>query len=427
MRVACYARVSSEEQARGGISIDAQLDALRTWAKDNGHEIVGEYVDPGISARKAPVKRPALQRLLADLAGVELVAFTKLDRWTRNVKGYYQVQDVLDKSKVAWIAIHEDYETVTASGRFKVNIMLSVAENEADRTGERIKTVQQYKIALGEPISGNMPIGYQVIDKRAVPDRYAQAVVDAFELYARTGNKCGVQRMLRERYGLTRALKNVDGLLRNRMYIGSFGGNDAFCEPLVSRSLYDKVQRTLAGRTSKQSPTGEVYLFSGLAFCSECGRRLGGAKNGAYIYYRCPDHHNRHVCDNPSYYRQGVIEAACLAQLADLVKNKTAAAPVKAPPPVNVPAVKQKLARLKELYVEGDIDKAQYLSRKNELTALLEASPSVRPSIVLGNNFAEEYGNMPAEKKKQFWRSVLDRVVCYPNKDLDIFFSAELY
>ena len=79
MRVACYARVSSEEQARGGISIDAQLDALRTWAKDNGHEIVGEYVDPGISARKAPVKRPALQRLLADRAGVELVAFTKLD------------------------------------------------------------------------------------------------------------------------------------------------------------------------------------------------------------------------------------------------------------------------------------------------------------------------------------------------------------
>jgi hypothetical protein len=280
---------------------------------------------------------------------------------------------------------------------------------------------------MGEPISGNMPIGYQVINKRAVPDKYAQAVVDAFELYAKTGNKSGVQRMLRERYGLVRALKNVDGMLRNKMYIGSFGGNDAFCEPLVSRTLFDKVQRTLAGRTSKQSPTGEVYLFSGLAFCSECGRRMGGAKNGAYIYYRCPDHHNRHVCENPSYYRQDIIEAACLAQLADLVKNKTAAAPVKAPPPVNVSAVKQKIARLKELYVEGDIDKAQYLARKNELTAMLNVQPSRKPSVVLGNDFAREYEKLSDEKKKQFWRSVLDRVNCYANRDMDIFFSADLY
>ena len=161
MRVALYARVSTEEQVRRGISIEAQLAALEDWAKREGHAVVDRYVDNGISARKPPSKRPELQRLLRDLPErkIELVAFCKLDRWTRNVKGYYQVQDVLDRHKVAWIAIHEDYETLTASGRMKVNIMLSVAENEADRTSERIKAVFDHKVALGQPITNALPLG----------------------------------------------------------------------------------------------------------------------------------------------------------------------------------------------------------------------------------------------------------------------------
>lgn len=79
MRIACYARVSTEEQALHGLSIEAQLNALREFANDQS---VGEYVDAGISARSSIAKRPELQRLLRDVeAGkVDLVVFTKLDR-----------------------------------------------------------------------------------------------------------------------------------------------------------------------------------------------------------------------------------------------------------------------------------------------------------------------------------------------------------
>ena len=430
MKVALYSRVSSEEQMRHGISIEAQSEALRSWAKENGHEIVGEYVDPGISARKAPSKRPALQQLLADIPvrRIELVAFTKLDRWTRNVKGYYQVQDVLDRYKVAWIAVQEDYETITASGRFKVNIMLSVAENEADRTSERIKAVQAYKVALGQPVSGSLPIGLKIEGKQVMPDKYADAAREAFELYAKTGNKSGVKTMLREKYGLSRALKNIDRMLRNPIYRGRLGENDRFCEPLIPPELFDRVQDTLARRTTKQTPTGHAYLFAGLMVCAECGRRLAGAKNKQLWYYRCQGHYMYGECGVYHNFREDVIEQECLTRLAVLAKSKKATAPIKKPPQVNVAAMKQKLTRLKELYIDGDISKEQYLTRKNELTALLEAQkPPERPPVVLGDNFLAEYQAMNKDARKLFWRSVIDHITVYANHDVDIFFSPDLY
>ena len=65
-RVFLYVRVSTEEQAIHGLSIEAQTAALEEWAKSNGHQVVDIYTDAGISARKSAAKRPELQRLLAD-------------------------------------------------------------------------------------------------------------------------------------------------------------------------------------------------------------------------------------------------------------------------------------------------------------------------------------------------------------------------
>ena len=86
-QVFLYIRVSTEEQAIHGLSIAAQSAALEQWAQDYGHNVVGTYIDAGISARKPAKKRPELQRLLADVqAGKgELIVFTKLDRWFRNI------------------------------------------------------------------------------------------------------------------------------------------------------------------------------------------------------------------------------------------------------------------------------------------------------------------------------------------------------
>ena len=136
LRTAIYVRVSTEEQKIHGLSIEAQTEALDEWAKEHGVKVVGHYNDAGISARKKHTKRPERIRLLEDVkAGrVDLIVFTKLDRWFRNIAEYYKVQEILEANNVNWKTIHEDYDTSTASGRLKINIMLSVAQDEADRT-----------------------------------------------------------------------------------------------------------------------------------------------------------------------------------------------------------------------------------------------------------------------------------------------------
>ena len=143
LRCAIYVRVSTEEQKINGLSVEAQTDALTEYAKKNNLYVVDSYIDAGLTARKRLQHRKELLRLLDDVkeGNIDIIIFTKLDRWFRNIADYYKVQEILDQYKVNWKTIYEDYDTSTANGRLHINIMLSIAQDEADRTSERIKVV----------------------------------------------------------------------------------------------------------------------------------------------------------------------------------------------------------------------------------------------------------------------------------------------
>ena len=152
MNVFLYVRVSTEEQSRSGLSLETQEKALKEYCERNGHTIIDIYRDAGFSARKPYNKRPEMMRLISDLneRKPQKILFTKLDRWFRNIREYYKVQEILDAHDVAWSAIWENYNTDTASGRLHVNIMLSVAQDESDRTSERIKSIHHAAIMRGQ-------------------------------------------------------------------------------------------------------------------------------------------------------------------------------------------------------------------------------------------------------------------------------------
>lgn len=426
MRVALYSRVSSDEQAKHGISIEAQREALRKWAKDNGHNIVGEYSDPGVSARKSPLKRPDLQRLLSDIAEkkIELIGFVRLDRWTRNVKGYYQVQDILDKYRVAWIAIQEDYETITASGRFKVNIMLSVAENEADRTSERLKTVLAYKVEKGEAITRCQPFGYELRGKKVVQNEYAPAAREMFEQFAATGNTYAVRNMIQDKYGVRLNYESVYRFLQNPIYIGQYRDNLSYCEPLVSRELFEQVQKDFAERRkTKKAPTGRIYLFSGLLVCKECGRRMTATYNtsatGHPEYYRCPGHYMGKLCPQGKNVQEYQIEQALLQNIEF---GRVELTPTKQKKTADKAAINKKLERLKELYIEGDITKEKYSTEKAKLNELLRERPQKDLSKFITKGFCEEYKQMTREEKRTIWRSVIDYIVVDLDKNIEVHF-----
>ncbi len=141
LRGGLFERVSTEEQSRHGFSILSQKEALEEYCSNNRIKIVDHYCDEGVSAGKPYTKRPEMKRLLDDVQDgkIDVFLFTRLDRWFRNVQEYFKVQEILDHHKVEWKAIWEDYDTTTSNGRMAITIFLAIAQNEREKTAERIR------------------------------------------------------------------------------------------------------------------------------------------------------------------------------------------------------------------------------------------------------------------------------------------------
>ena len=164
LRVDLYIRVSGQEQAIKGLSLEAQQENLEEYARERGWVIVGVYIDAAKTARKRLGKRTNFLRMLEDVKQdkVDLILFTRLDRWFRSVADYYKVMEILDAHKCGWLTTQEQYDTTTAGGRLYINLRLSIAQNEADLCGERIGVVLDSKVKHGTVVSGKIPFGYRI-------------------------------------------------------------------------------------------------------------------------------------------------------------------------------------------------------------------------------------------------------------------------
>ena len=177
-----YGRVSHEEQKKFGFSIENQLDKLRTYAEENNLLIVDEYVDEGFSA--GTTKRPELQRMLKEVQRNEIIIFTRLDRFSRNVLDANEMVKMFIQKNISIKAIEEDdIDTSTADGMFMFNLKVSLAQRELAKGSERINTVFEYKVKKGQPITGNMPLGYTIEEKpdgtkKVVKDKETQHIVE---------------------------------------------------------------------------------------------------------------------------------------------------------------------------------------------------------------------------------------------------------
>ncbi len=441
LRAALYIRVSTEEQALRGYSLEAQHEALTSYAKAHHMLIVDYYRDEGKSARKPYRTRPECMRMLSDVqAGkIDLILFIKLDRWFRNVGDYYEVQKILDAHGVHWQATQEDYETVTSSGQFKVNIMLSVAQNEADRTGERISAVLDSKIRHGTVPCGKIPFGYRINEAKrleVVPE-HAAIILDAFEYYRSTVSVRATAAYIRKTYG-----QNWDNVRCRRnlcqtLYIGHYESNGRvnpdFCPPIVPRNLFDDVQKLLSNNT-KANPTGRVFLFTSLLICAECGHRLAGIRNGQYCYYRCRTYTERKTCPHKKQIKEEAVEAWLFSFLGDELEKQRLEWEIKetkrkqAAASIDRAAIRRKLTRLKELYVAEMIDLDEYRRDYELYTVQLDERPAVpareeRPNFeaveaILANGFRSIYDSFEPEEKRTLWRSVIKEI--HVDKDRQI-------
>lgn len=428
MRVALYVRVSTEEQAMHGLSVEDQQHNLNRWAEENKHKVVAMYTDAGVSGRKPISKRPELQHLLSDVADgkVDLIAFTKLDRWFRNIGEYYKAQEILDKKGVAWQAIYEDYETLTASGRLKVNIMLSVAQDEADRASERVKRIMQRKREQGLCTTGRTPIGLKAVESRlTINEDTAHIAKRMFADYIATGSINHVKKMLVSEFGILLANHHIKEALQNERYIGVNNGIQV-CDPLIPPEDFALVQRMLTARSVRNMGGKHTWLFSGLVWCADCGARMvthSTVQHGqAYHYYRCKNYPVG-LCGHKKRIRESALESYLLESIPKEVRahnNRLSAKKIK--PPVDTAAIKRKMDKLTDLYLADLVTREKYEDEYNSLRDKLNVPPEPQPideDKVM--SVLEAYDTLPPNVKKEAWNRLIRRIDILESGD--IFFT----
>lgn len=333
LRAALYPRVSTEEQAKFGLSIHDQQNDLEEYAKANNMKVVGVFPDAGFSARKKIEKRPAMLQLLEAVKRdeVDIILVTKLDRWFRNIGEYYKVQEILEAHNVSWKTIYEDYDTSTAAGRLKINIMLAVAQDEADRASERIKKVLDAKKDRNEVCTGHLPKGYKIEGKFAVIDKEAEPVIRRyFSTFLETGSITKAMDAVPE---LKLKYQTASQMLDNTGYMGDWHGIKL--PPYLTPQEFQRVQG-LRTRVTRKSPYNRTYIFSGLIVCGECGRRMTGhpspRPSGACSYsYYCQGSAQRKGCNNGNFTVEWKIEDYLLSTIDEQIQIKLQAKPRQEP------------------------------------------------------------------------------------------------
>ena len=430
-RIACYERVSTEEQAIHGYSIPAQKEVLTAYCKSHDYIIIGHYTDEGISGAKPASKRPAMARLLQDVEHglVDLVLFCKLDRWFRNVQEYFKVQEVLDAHGCSWNAVQEDYETETANGRMIVSIMLSLAQKEREKTAERVRAVFDYRAAKGEFLTGGraIPYGYQLNGKQLEKDPSTAPVVERlFSLVLGGQSVTSSLRIIRQEYPDAPTTSCLRRILYNPHYAGIHNGIPGWCPAYITESQHS----TLLGLKHTRSPKDEnaVYLFTGLLICPECGRKLILSRckqhGNLYSYYFCSNAQWEKRCGFKRWLSENKTETALTAYLfkpGQIIVEDAKPATTARKTQINVGAIESKLKRLAETYTDGLIDRETYKRKLAELTTQLETAknaprivskpPEALTREILQGDLQTVYNRFTRQEKRRFWQTVLTSLV----------------
>ena len=159
MRAIGYIRVSTDEQARDGISLDNQRAKIAAYCELNDLDLVEIIEDAGKSGKD--LNREGVQSLLERIKGrhVDAVVVYKLDRLSRRVKDTLTLMDLIEKKSVAFHSITERIDTKSAMGKFFLNIMASMNQWERDTISERTRDALHHKIDKGER-AGQIPYGW---------------------------------------------------------------------------------------------------------------------------------------------------------------------------------------------------------------------------------------------------------------------------
>lgn len=400
--------VSTENQAKEGFSLPEQKERLEALCKFKGYKIYDYYTDAGISA-KTGNHRPEFDRLIEDAKNkkINTIIALKLDRLSRSIYDWENLLKTSEKYGFDLVCANDDINTTTANGKMVTRIMMSVSQNEIERTSERTKAGMAGAIKKGH-IPAVCPIGYKRVDKKLVPDPLTKdIVIRIFNLYFEGNSYSTIANIFNKEKVLdktdwrdVRILK----ILSNEIYKGDYVSGKTLnkpvyyenvVEPIVSKELWENCQAQKK-KNQKNYMRTQTYIFLQKLRCPKCGRILaGGATHKIkadkwYFYYRCED------CKNN--IKEETIEKSVKKLLSDILEYDNVVNEFFLPvlkSKINNPkeqlekelkSLNNKKERIRKAYIDALFTEEEY---KNE-SKIIENQIELITSKLLENSQAEQ-------------------------------------
>ena len=301
-----YKKVSTEDQELEGFSLPEQKERLEAYCKFKGFVIKDYYTDAGISAKTGNY-RPEFERLKEDIKSkkINTIIALKQDRITRSIFDWEELMRFLEENDAYLDCVNDDINTTNANGKMVSRILMSVSQQEIERTSERTKVGLAGAIKQGH-IPHQAPLGYKHENKKLVIDHLTKdVVIRIFELYHKGMSYQKISTLFNKEQVLGKTNwrdSSIVAILENEIYKGDFVHGkrtkhptyyENVVEPIVSKEMWEECQ-VQKKKNSKSYQRTLTYLFLQKLRCPKCNRILGGKatqkKNGnIYYYYYCHD------------------------------------------------------------------------------------------------------------------------------------------
>ena len=419
-----YARKSTDTEDKQVLSIDAQLAELRKFARDNKLVVIDELIEKRTA--KSP-GRPIFNSMITRIENGEAngILAWHPDRLARNSVDGGQIIYLLDQTSLNFLRFPVFQFENTSQGKFMLSIMFGQSKYYVDNLSENTKRGLRARIRNGD-FPSQAPFGYlnDTRTKTIVLDkRYSPLVKELFERYAKGDQTMeNLAYFLQEKGAITSGGKTfkddkVKSILQNPFYYGHFLYNGELHEgrhtPIISKSLYDKVQQVIETRGHTQKQIKPTTPFLGLLRCAECGMGITSEtktktqKNGnthTWTYYRCSRKKRAVKCVEPPIREKDLLpqlsallgEYEMSSEVHDFMTDKMAQdkqaegvgnASILDDLRSQISRLNTKQKILLDSYLDQDIDRQTFLAKKSEV---LSEKKSLEESLanLQANQFA---------------------------------------
>jgi DNA invertase Pin-like site-specific DNA recombinase len=355
-----YTRVSTEEQAREGLSLQAQYNYLVNYCEQNGIKNYIHIEDAGISG--TTTKRNGYQKLIKLISDnqVETLIYCKGDRLSRNVVDHYNLINLCKEKSVKMVSTFENVNTETADGRYMAGLFLLSAQQESERISERVKFAYEGALYEGKyPFGGKLPLGIiKSKNKEIKYSKEAHIIKEIFNLYIdENWSLNSIYELMKEKYpSKWNWNKNSIGkIISNTLYQGYVEYNGIkyqLAEPLIKPQTITKTNKK---RKHNKRIRKNNYIYKSLVFY-----------DNEIMKTTCTSKYIKLTKETVTYkyYYHGDFK------ISEIKLNKLVNKEFEKRGKRKYTKSKAKLNILHTMFLNGDIDNEEYKQLKQDLKAI---------------------------------------------------------